>query len=338
MMSSFPNTDGILWFSDGHQEHRLNTLSIMGRVMFQSLGTIYEPVYRGFFCDTEFTDLCLGRLKEKCLYVPSCIIRHEHPGNGYRSFDALYIKNQEGFMNDADTYISRKTYAIDWTILIPTIPGREEKLKSLIKTINELHAQVCPNVKIKITLGFDNREKTIGAKRQQMLEAAEGKYVSFIDDDDRVTQAYFEDAAACIAGNYDCMRLRGQIAQSTFTHSIVTRINSPMANHDTFLRPPNHLNPMKTDIAKLVRFRDASTGEDFDWTFKLARVGFLRTEYRSDESRIHYIYDLGERTLSPRVLEAQRGMTLEQSIQGVPARPKQSEPQLRFGPKGFTRT
>ena len=56
MIASFPDTNGILWFNDGHQGENLNTLSVMGRTMYQSFGYIYHPSYKSFYCDTEFTD------------------------------------------------------------------------------------------------------------------------------------------------------------------------------------------------------------------------------------------------------------------------------------------
>ena len=345
MMSSFPDTNGILWFNDGHQEDRLNTLSVMGRTMYQSFGYIYHPSYKSFYCDTEFTDLCRGRLKSKCLYVSACIVRHEHPGNGYGGFDSLYQKNQLAWNVDMDNYINRKEYPVDWTIMIPTIPGRELKLQNLIQSIHELRQRVCPTLRIAIDIGFDNCEVSIGTKRQNMLQAAAGKYTSFIDDDDKVTAHYFEDAAACIAGNFDCMRLRGQISQWTFTHSLANKLTDPMANETTFLRPPNHLNVMKADIAKIVKFRDATNGEDLDWTIKLARMGFLRTEYQSDESRIHYIYDIGDRQIGEGTLTHQRTVTYENQLKNVLILPNGERPvprpaptQFRLGARGFMRT
>jgi hypothetical protein len=245
-----------------------------------------------------------------------------------------------------DNYINRKEYPVDWTIMIPTIPGRELKLQNLIQSIHELRQRVCPTLRIAVAVGFDNREVSIGTKRQNMLQAAEGKYTSFVDDDDKVTAHYFEDAAACIAGNFDCMRLRGQISRWTFTHSLANKLTDPMANETTFLRPPNHLNVMKADIAKTIKFRDATSGEDLDWTIKLARTGFLRTEYQSDESRIHYIYDIGDRQMEASTLTYQQTVTYENQLKNVlvttnterpAARPSQP-PQFRLGPRGFMRT
>ena len=341
MQSKFPDTNGILWFNDGYQKDNLNTLSIMGRVMYNSFGYIYHPSYKSFYCDTEFSDLCKGSMRDKCVYIPYCIIRHEHPGLGYKDNDELYNSNQRWWSTDLHTYISRKTYDYDWSILIPTIPGREVKLQNLIATIHDLRQTVCPTLRIDIDVYFDNREMSIGAKRQALLQRARGKYVSFIDDDDLVLSPYFEDAAACIAQGFDVCRLRGKIAQYTFTHSLATKLHSKMAEGDVFTRPPNHLNVLLTDIAKCVPFGDASRGEDFDWAIKLSKTGFLKTEYTSDPSRIHYFYDIGGRVLPDSVLERQRQITSEDMLRAVWAPNEQTIPKkestarFKLGPRGF---
>jgi glycosyltransferase involved in cell wall biosynthesis len=341
MAARFPDTNGILWFNDGFQKDNLNTLSILGRRMYDSFGYIYHPAYKSLFCDTEFTDLCRASLKDMCLYVDYPIIRHEHPGNGLSASDDLYVKNQLHWNEDMLTYISRKTYASDWSILIATIPGREESLQRLISSIHEKRGRLCPELRVEVLVAFDNREATIGAKRQTLLDKARGKYLSFIDDDDEITDAYFEDGLACIGQNYHVSRLRGQIRQYTFTHSIENSLDQPMARGDVFVRPPNHLNVMMSDIAKLIRFRDVTYGEDLDWTIRLATRGFLTHEYRSDDSRIHYIYN--SRPLNPGVLESQRTTSYETmlaSILGTPApkAPTGKLPGLRLGSSGFVST
>lgn len=344
MMANFPNTDGILWVNDGTQGSNLNTISIMGRTMYDSFGYIYNPSYKSLFCDTEFTDLCVGSLASKCTYIPYILIRHEHPGTGYPDRnDNLYARNQQYWSTDMQTYIRRKAYAYDWSILIATIPGRELALQSLISCIHEKRKAICPEIRIDIQIAFDNREKKIGRKRQELLQSAKGKYFSFIDDDDMVTDAYFEDARATIMGEFHCCRLRGQMNQYTFTHSIENTLDKPMCEGDVFLRPPNHLNLMMTGIGSLVPFRDATRGEDLDWTIRLAQSGWLKTEYRSDPSRIHYIYNLGTRTVDARTAELQRTtnyqtmLTLVWKDGGATEAPAVDtrRTRLRLGAKGF---
>ena len=318
MLANFPDTDGILWTNDGTQGHKLNTITILGRVMYNSFGYLYHPAYKSLFCDTEFTDLCNGPLASKCSYVPYMLIRHEHPGTGFpEKGDALYARNQKYWAEDMETYISRKKYNYDWSILIPTLVERSGKLSRLLSSIHEKRKRICPDLKIEFCISCDNREKSVGVKREELLKGARGKYMSFVDDDDDLTDAYFEDALACIRGGFHVCRLRGQMSQYTFTHSVENKLTDPMARGDVFLRPPNHLNVMLTDMANLVPFKDATSGEDLDWAIRLAKFGFLRTEYQSDESRIHYIYNLGDRSVHPSTLKYQRETNYETMLSVV---------------------
>jgi hypothetical protein len=337
-----PDLDRIVWVNDGVQGYFLNTLSIMGRKMYDSIGYIYHPSYKSLFCDNEFTDLCKGSLASKCSYIETVLIRHEHFRTGFpEKNDALYQKNQRYWSADFKNYISRKTYEYDWSIMIPTLVERMVTFDRLMESIKEKHSRICPDLKIEYCIARDNREKSIGNKRQALLQGAKGKYVSFVDDDDSLTDAYFEDALECIRGRFEVCRLRGQMAQYTFTHSIENTLTSPMARGEVFLRPPNHLNIMLGEVAKIVPFGDAVRGEDLDWTISLAKLGFFNKEYRSDESRIHYIYQLGTRTVHPSTLEMQKTTNYATMLKMVwtphgavlPPGPKTKE--LRLTGKGF---
>lgn len=348
MKAYFPDTDGILWCNDGFQGDKLNTLCVYGRTMYERLGNMYQPEYKSLFCDTELTDRCRGDLATKCRYVPYCIIRHEHPGTGYaQNMDPLYAKNQTYWIEDMHTYISRKTYPYDWSVLIPTMPGREVGLERLLTSVREKVARIAPELRVEVCLSFDNREMSIGLKRQKLLQDAKGKYSSFVDDDDDITDAYVEDLRECIRGGYHTMRLRGQMSQYPFVHSTEISMSSPMATADEpplFQRPPNHLNPMLADVAKLIPFKDAVHGEDLDWTLTLYKSRFLQTEYRSEPTRVHYTYNLGTRVVHPETVNMQRTMTYEKMLEMVftpagaivPTQPSVAGPRvLRLGTKGF---
>lgn len=315
MKCYFPDTNGILWVNDGYQKDKLNTLCIYGRKFYESQGYIYHPDYKSLFCDTELTDHCRAHLAPICKYIPYTIIRHEHPGTGFKEkMDPLYAKNQRYWNEDLRTYVHRKVYPYDWSILIPTIPGREAGLLNLTESIREKISRICPALRYQLCINFDGKESSIGMKRQALLEEAKGKYLSFIDDDDEITDAYIEDLWAMIQGGFDTMRLWGQMSQYRFVHSTEMTLSSPMATADeppVFQRPPNHLNPMLADMAKLVPFKDAVHGEDLDWTLSLFRTKYLETEYRSDPSRTHYIYNLGTRVIHPDTVSMQRTTSYE---------------------------
>jgi hypothetical protein len=148
-----PDTNRILWFDDGHQGNKLNTLTMFGRQMYSHFGYLYHPNYKSLFCDTELTDLCKGELKDRCVYVPYCIIRHEHPGTCYaQNMDALYERNQKFWNEDMYTYIRRKRYEYDVTFLIPTIAGREQSLHKLLASLREKMTRIAPHLRYKINL------------------------------------------------------------------------------------------------------------------------------------------------------------------------------------------
>jgi hypothetical protein len=182
-------------------------------------------------------------------------------------------------------------------------------------------------------------------KRQRLLQGAEGKYMAFIDDDDDVTVAYFEDLWATIRGGFHTMRLRGQIAQHTFVHSLDVKLTDTMATFTDppyFRRPPNHLNPMLTDVAKLISFKDAVRGEDLDWTIGLYRNNLLETQYVGNPDHIHYHYNLGDRIIGSDVIGHQQLITYETMLNSVftPAGVPMSSPPpkqggLRLGKNGF---
>jgi len=348
MRTSFPDTDGILWFNDGYQADELNTLSILGRKMYERLGNIYEPVYKSLFCDTEFTDRCRGEFKDKVLYSSTVIIRHEHPGAGFGSMDNLYLVNQAYFSRDMMTYISRKTYAYDWSVLIPSLVERDAMLDGLLTSIKEKVARLCPSLRVEFCLDVDNRQKSVGKKRGDLLKQAKGKYLSFIDDDDSITDAYVEDLWACIQGGHQCMRLNGQMGDYVFTHNIGVTLEDKMVVGEppVFQRPPNHLNPILSDIARFVKFKDATHGEDLDWTVSMIKTGLLRNEYPADVSRIHYHYNITGRSVTKQTIDAQRAMTFEQMLPHLftpasrlplPASDPR-RPALRLGPRGFVST
>jgi hypothetical protein len=105
MKNNFPDTDGVLWYSDGFRNDII-TLSVMGKKYYDRFGYIYHPSYKSFYCDNEFTDVVCNL--NKVFKSQDVIIRHEHPDNMRTSYDMLYVKNSK-FMNiDSETYRLRK--------------------------------------------------------------------------------------------------------------------------------------------------------------------------------------------------------------------------------------
>lgn len=106
MTEHFPDTDGALHFHDGYcgQDNTI-TYSIIGRKLYETLGYVYHPSYKSFFCDNEFTDVV--RKMNKYHYDPTIIVKHKWRG-GRNSSDALYRRNSRMGSDDGKIYSRRK--------------------------------------------------------------------------------------------------------------------------------------------------------------------------------------------------------------------------------------
>lgn len=108
MHELYPDTDGILFFDDGYKKDTLNTLCILGKKYYERFGYIYYPGYVSLFADNEFMEV--GYLLNKQTYINQCIIKHEHPDNGFSgmSRDNIHLLNNKFFHIDESLFIERQ--------------------------------------------------------------------------------------------------------------------------------------------------------------------------------------------------------------------------------------
>lgn len=181
---------------------------------------------------------------------------------------------------------------IKLSLLVPTIVGREAQYKRLFDSIQ---AQYIPDW-IQVLTEKDNREMSIGAKRNILLQKAAGQYVAFLDDDDRISDNYVKLLMEGIDKGVDCCSLRGVITVNgndpqVFEHALKysewrTNSDKKEVKHE---RPPNHLNCIKASIAKQFNFPETYHGEDHVWSMAIQKSGLLKTEHYIDE--VLYYYD-----------------------------------------------
>jgi len=137
----------------------------------------------------------------------------------------------------------------------------------------------------------DTESISIGEKRNNLLQKANAKYVVFIDDDDLISSDYFIQLSNAIEKDVDCCGLIGKyfengIFKSNFVHSI--KYKSYYEEEGVLVRPPNHLNMIRSEIAKKFSFSDKNYGEDTEWAMKIAEADVLKTEYEVKEPIYYY--------------------------------------------------
>tara|TARA_R110001592_G_scaffold64252_1_gene197557 strand:+ start:183 stop:842 length:660 start_codon:yes stop_codon:yes gene_type:complete len=108
MLNYYPDTDGILWFNDGYQGKKLNTLCILGKKYYDRFNYIYNPEYISVWSDNEFMDV--GNLLGKQTYFEQIIIKHEHPDWGFGNRDDIHLLNSRYESHDRAIYNRRKSF------------------------------------------------------------------------------------------------------------------------------------------------------------------------------------------------------------------------------------
>lgn len=176
------------------------------------------------------------------------------------------------------------------SILICHQPDRHERVKFLsrLKQIVWPQLQLYAEMRIHEGIGI-----SIGQKRNELLQDAEGEYVCFIDDDDRVTDDYVERLMEGINKGVDCCSLKGIITEDgknpkTFIHSI--RYDSWYEKDGIYYRNPNHLNAVRASIAKQMKFPETNHGEDKSYSDQLKQSGLIKTEYWIEDTIYYYEY------------------------------------------------
>jgi len=187
-----------------------------------------------------------------------------------------------------------------WSILICTIEERKESFDRIYKKLqSQIHNNNLSD-KIEILFFSDNRQNSIGFKRNTLIQQSTGEYVCFVDDDDDVNDRYvpmiYEKLVQKINGEKpDCVSLVGIITTNgknpeKFIHSIQYN-NKYCQENGIYYRPPNHLNPIKKSIAQQFLFPEKNFGEDMSWTLQIAHSGLLKTEAVIDEPYYFYQYN-----------------------------------------------
>ncbi len=177
------------------------------------------------------------------------------------------------------------------SILICGLENRKEERDTLINAlINQSIAQ-----DVEILIKIDNGEIKIGYKRNVLLNKAQGEYVCFIDDDDMVSSDYISKALKAIESKPDCCSLTGVITwdgdrTEIFEHSIKYSQYKTTDNAVKYERYPNHLNVIKSSIAKQFKFPEINHGEDTDWATQIHNSGLLKKETEINGVLYHYNY------------------------------------------------
>lgn len=176
-----------------------------------------------------------------------------------------------------------------WTILVPTLGQRGEMLCQMLDGLLPQVDQ--QDGRVKVLAYWDNGQAAIANKKQALLDAADTDYVSFVDDDDTVSDDYVASILEALVAWPDYVGMLLQVYKDGQPYALShhsLRHGGWVNGADYLRRDITCANPMRTDIARVARFIGPPRGhaEDVHWVGQLR--GRLKTEVFVDKVLYHY--------------------------------------------------
>jgi glycosyltransferase involved in cell wall biosynthesis len=166
------------------------------------------------------------------------------------------------------------------SILIPAISGRPR---------HEAIGAYSGHPDVEVVCLLDNKRRSVGAKRQALLELSQGEYVTFLDDDDRHRANYLEEVLPAlekspdlVVYHVDCIHF----GMESLVKSSVRYENEEYNPDGVTYRKPIQNQVWRREIATQSRFPDTSFGEDFSWAEQLWDL--VRYEVSIPKALYHY--------------------------------------------------
>lgn len=181
------------------------------------------------------------------------------------------------------------------SILICSIYERFDSLKLLT---NKLNSQV--NSDVEVLSISDNCKMPLGVKMNALMSLASGEYVTFVDDDDMVSDDYIESLLAEMETHPDVITFKvmryvnGVEDLPVYYHKeFGENKNEP----DRYLRIPNHIMCFRRELAQKVKFKENNFG--IDTIFAEEILPMIETERSIDKFLYHYYFNPENSRVNP---------------------------------------
>ena len=184
------------------------------------------------------------------------------------------------------------------SILVPSVAERRNTF--LPKSLEMLYGQweqlpEDQRKQVEIIYLIDNKTMMLGDKRNLMVEMAKGKYISFVDCDDRISEDYIVSLLRGIESGCDSIVFLAEVSLNGLEPKICRYSKDYTHDYNTateYHRMPNHIPCIKREASKKVTFPSLKRAEDAGYS-KLLRP-HIKTEYKID--RVLYYYDYNDMT------------------------------------------
>lgn len=187
---------------------------------------------------------------------------------------------------------------IDLSILVCSVHTRYKTFLPLIQ--DQLYDQLAAlseadQDRVEILILTDNKRMMLGHKRNTMVSIAQGKYIAFVDDDDRLAPDYLTQLLTATATDADSIVFKAEVSLNGEPAKICdySKDHRRDYNHkDGYYRIPNHICCIKRSVSLKSSFPNVLYGEDAGYGKVL--LPFLKTEHKIN--KILYYYDYNSET------------------------------------------
>ena len=147
---------------------------------------------------------------------------------------------------------------------------------------------------VEILVFLDNKKRSIGMKRQALLDIAKGTYVTWIDDDDKPTSDYVDSCMEVILSFHpDVITINQEVyIDGNGPYSLTFKAGHPdneEVGETPATRPPWHTCIWKRETVKDCKFPDLMYGEDWAWAEQANKL--IRHSFHIDKVLLTYIFD-----------------------------------------------
>jgi hypothetical protein len=178
------------------------------------------------------------------------------------------------------------------SILTPSIPSRIQRLGMDCQWLMSQLSEQIGGLPVEHLVLCDNRARSIGAKRQALVDIARGEYIAFVDDDDDVSGDYVARLLEATKTRADVITFRQQAIYNGLESEVHFGINNqdgPFSPGGITLRAPWHVCAWKRERVQGCLFLEANYSEDIAWCLQARRRA--RTAHHIDAVLHTYRHD-----------------------------------------------
>lgn len=167
------------------------------------------------------------------------------------------------------------------------LPKIQDQLYDQLAALPEADQQ-----RVEIIVLTDNKQMMLGHKRNTMIDIAQGKYIAFVDDDDRLADDYIAELLKATDTDADAIvftamvSLNGEPAKPCYYSKVHRRDYN---KGSAYYRIPNHICCVKKSVSLKSSFPNILYGEDSGYGKVL--LPHIKTEHVIDKVLYYYDYN-----------------------------------------------